>query len=88
LQQGVKIKEKEEIMYSFLENVHTSYPPASSYRELSTEKIYLYPKQAHEKTANSLQSPTTHSKMRRWSGQLRKSKIAHITQVLRKQQRL
>lgn len=72
-------------MYSFLENVHTSYLPAPSYDELLAEKIYSYPKQAYEKTANSLQPPTTHSKMRRWSRQFSRTR-AYIAQVLRKQQ--
>ncbi|EGI66226.1 hypothetical protein G5I_05344 [Acromyrmex echinatior] len=66
-------------MYSFLKNVHTSYPPARSYRELLAEKIYLYPKQAYETTTNSLQPPTTHFKMRRWFRQLKRTRVAYTT---------
>ncbi|KYN16933.1 hypothetical protein ALC57_10802 [Trachymyrmex cornetzi] len=66
-------------MYSFLKNVHTSYPPARSYRKLLAEKIYLYPKQAYETTTNSLQPPTTHSKMRRWFRQLKRTRVAYTT---------
>lgn len=79
LQYRVKIKEKDENTYSFLENVHTSYPPAQSYRELLAEKIYLYPEQAYEKTTNSPQPSTTHSKMRRWFRQLKRTRVAYTT---------
>lgn len=68
-------------------STHKLFTGTKLSRTFSQENSLAF-QQAYEKTANSLQPPTSHSKMRRWLRQLRRIVVAYTAQVSRKQQRV